>query len=221
MSELTIHNLKALMEMNLASLTQPAYSDVLHTGLAPDWRIRELVEQTEIISPFVEKQQRQGVISFGLSSMGYDMRIADEFQVFAVPLDKQGVVDPKSFDTNLLRHHKVSAASPDNYIQIPPNSFALGRSIEYFKLPRNVLGICLGKSTYARCGIICNFTPLEPGWEGYLTIEISNTTPLPAKIYANEGIAQVLFFEALNPDVSYADKKGKYQGQIGITNARI
>lgn len=176
--------------------------------------IKKFAKEKEMIKPFVEAQERNGVISYGLSSYGYDIRVGNEFKIFTNI--NSTVVDPKNFDHNSLIDFKGDICI------IPPNSFALARSMEYFKMPRNVTGIVLGKSTYARCGIVTNFTPLEAGWEGYITIEISNTTPLPAKIYANEGIAQVLFLES-DEDcmVSYADKKGKYQGQTGITLPRI
>ncbi len=176
--------------------------------------IQKLAKEKEMIKPFVSGQERNGVISYGLSSYGYDIRVGDEFKIFTNI--NSTVVDPKNFDRNSFIDFKGDVCI------IPPNSFALARSMEYFKMPRNVTGIVLGKSTYARCGIVTNFTPLEAGWEGYITIEISNTTPLPAKIYANEGIAQVLFLES-DEDcmVSYADKNGKYQGQTGITLPRI
>ncbi len=182
--------------------------------LLVDWEIREYVRKYRMLDPFEDGLRRDGTISYGLSSMGYDIRVTDEFKVFTNL--KQAVVDPKEFN-------------PDSFIDfkgpvcvIPPNSFALARSVEYFRLPRSVMGICLGKSSYARCGIVVNITPLEPEWEGHLTIEISNTTPLPARIYSNEGIAQVLFFEAGSlPEVSYADRKGKYQAQQGITLPRV
>ena len=162
-----------------------------------------------MIKPFEDRQVRKGGISFGLSSYGYDIRIADEFKIFTNI--NNSIVDPKSFDPRSFVDYQGEVAL------IPPNSFALGRSVEYFKIPRNVLTICVGKSTYARCGIITNVTPFEPEWEGYVTLEISNTTPLPAKIYANEGIAQVLFFESDEAcETSYADRQGKYQGQQGI-----
>jgi len=168
-----------------------------------------------MITPFVEKQVREGVISYGLSSFGYDLRVADEFLIFTTATGELTVIDPK------VHNERSMAKFHGPVCIIPPNSFALARSVEYFRMPRNVLGICLGKSTYARTGIITNFTAFEPGWEGHVTIEISNTTPLPAKIYANEGIAQCLFFEGDQPEVSYADRKGKYQAQTGITTARI
>jgi len=167
-----------------------------------------------MIEPFADAQVRDGVISFGVSSYGYDMRVADEFRIFTNALS--AIVDPKAFDPKSF----VSFQGP--VCLVPPNSFALARSVEYFRIPRDVLTICVGKSTYARCGIITNVTPFEPEWEGYVTLEISNTTPLPARIYANEGIAQVLFFEGDEPpDVSYADKKGKYQKQIGVTLPKL
>ena len=162
-----------------------------------------------MIKPFEDRQVRNGTISFGVSSYGYDIRIADEFKIFTNI--NNTIVDPKAFDPRSFVDFKGPVCI------IPPNSFALGRSVEYFKIPRNVMCICTGKSTYARCGIITNVTPFEPEWEGYVTLEISNTTPLPAKIYANEGIAQVLFFESDEVcAVSYADRQGKYQGQQGI-----
>jgi len=171
--------------------------------------IRQMALEQGMIKPFEDRQVRQGMISYGLSSYGYDIRIADEFKIFTNI--NTTIVDPKSFDPRSFVDYQGGMAV------IPPNSFALGRSVEYFKIPRNVLTICVGKSTYARCGIITNVTPFEPEWEGYVTLEISNTTPLPAKIYANEGIAQVLFFESDEPClVSYADRQGKYQGQQGI-----
>ena len=165
--------------------------------------------EKSMIKPFEDRQVRKGTISYGLSSYGYDIRIADEFKIFTNI--NTTIVDPKGFDPRSFVDVQGEVAV------IPPNSFALGRSVEYFKIPRNVLTICVGKSTYARCGIITNVTPFEPEWEGYVTLEISNTTPLPAKIYANEGIAQVLFFESDEAcETSYADRQGKYQGQQGI-----
>ena len=178
-------------------------------GLKPDHWIQKMAREQRMIEPFAESQVRQGVISYGVSSYGYDMRIADEFKLFQA--DNQGVVDPK---------HQAAQGVVDfkgEVCTIPPNSFVLARSVEYFRIPRGVLTICFGKSTYARCGILVNVTPFEPEWEGYVTLGISNTNPLPARIYANEGIAQVLFFEADEPcAVSYADKKGKYQKQQTI-----
>lgn len=167
-----------------------------------------------MIEPFVESQVREGVISSGVSSYGYDMRISDEFKIFTNI--NNTVVDPKDFDLRSFVDFKGSVCI------VPPNSFALGRSVEYFRIPRDVLVICLGKSTYARCGIVVNVTPLEPEWEGHVTIEISNTTPLPAKIYANEGIAQLIFLGGAEQcEISYADKAGKYQAQRGITLPRM
>src|SRR3972149_8573658 len=176
--------------------------------------IREMSLKHDMIKPFSEKQMRSGIVSFGLSSYGYDIRVADEFMIFTNV--NTTVVDPKKFDKKLL----VEVKAPS--ILIPPNSFALARTVEYFKIPRTILTVCLGKSTYARCGIIVNVTPFEPEWEGFATLEISNTTPLPAKIYANEGIAQIVFFESDETcQVSYADKKGKYQAQQDITLPRV
>jgi dCTP deaminase len=178
-------------------------------GLLPDHRIREYAQRKGMIEPFIDHQVRDGVISYGLSSYGYDIRIADEFKIFTNVFS--AVVDPKQFDPRSMIDFKGSVCT------IPPNSFALGKTVEYLRIPRNILTVCLGKSTYARCGIIVNVTPFEPEWEGFVTMEISNTTPLPARIYANEGIAQVLFFEAEEVcEVSYADKKGKYQAQQNI-----
>lgn len=178
-------------------------------GLKPDHWIKKMALEQRMIEPFVDGQVRDGVISYGVSSYGYDIRVADEFKIFTNVYS--AVVDPKRFDTNSMVDFKGEMCV------IPPNSFALARTIEYFRIPRKVLTVCLGKSTYARCGIIVNVTPFEPEWEGYVTLEISNTTPLPARIYANEGIAQVLFFEADEEClISYADKKGKYQNQQTI-----
>jgi dCTP deaminase len=178
-------------------------------GLKPDHWITRMAREQGMIEPFVESQVRDDVISYGVSSYGYDIRVADEFKIFTNVFS--AVVDPKQFDQASMVDLK------DDVCTIPPNSFALARTVEYFRIPRSVLTVCLGKSTYARCGIIVNVTPFEPEWEGYVTLEISNTTPLPARIYANEGIAQVLFFEADEVcSVSYADKKGKYQRQRRI-----
>jgi dCTP deaminase len=178
-------------------------------GLKPDRWIREQAVNHGMIEPFVDGQVRNGVISYGVSSYGYDIRVADEFKIFTNVFS--ATVDPKHFDQASMVDFKGEVCV------IPPNSFALARTVEYFRIPRSVLTICLGKSTYARCGIIVNVTPFEPEWEGFVTLEISNTTPLPAKIYANEGIAQVLFFEADEEcEISYADKKGKYQKQQSI-----
>jgi len=183
-----------------------------------DTRIREW-GATGGLTPFEPNQVRmvddKKIISYGCGSYGYDIRLEDEFQVFALPLDRQGIIDPLNFDPQNLREHRGDVCI------IPPNSFTLARSLEYFRMPRNVTGLAVGKSTYARCGIIVNITPLEAAWEGILTIEISNTTPLPCKIYAHMGIAQILFFEGDAPSVSYADRQGKYQGQRGITLAKV
>ena len=176
--------------------------------------IKRMALEHRMIEPFAESQTRSGVVSFGLSSYGYDIRVADDFKVFTNIYNT--VVDPKNFDPRSFVDIKAEVCI------IPPNSFALARTIEYFRIPRDILTVCLGKSTYARCGIIVNVTPFEPEWEGHVTIEISNTTPLPAKIYANEGIAQVVFFQGDEPcEVSYRDKKGKYQAQHGVTLPRI
>ena len=183
-------------------------------SIKSDRWIREMALKHQMISPFSEKQVRQGVISYGLSSYGYDLRVADEFKIFTNV--NSAIVDPKNFD-----ERSFVTVQSDCCI-VPPNSFALARSIEYFKIPRDVLTICLGKSTYARCGIIVNVTPFEPEWEGYVTLEISNTTPLPAKIYANEGLCQIIFFQSDEPcETSYADRKGKYQGQQGIVLPKL
>lgn len=183
-------------------------------GLKPDHWIRKMALEQRMIEPFADSQVRDGVISYGVSSYGYDIRVADEFKIFTNVYS--AVVDPKHFDPKSMVDYKGQVCV------IPPNSFALARTIEYFRIPRQVLTICLGKSTYARCGIIVNVTPFEPEWEGYVTLEISNTTPLPARIYANEGIAQVLFFEADEVcTTSYADKKGKYQKQQAIVLPKL
>jgi len=183
-------------------------------SIKADRWIQRLALEQKMIEPFVEKQKREHTISYGLSSYGYDVRIAREFKIFTNVFG--AVVDPKNFDSKSFVDYEGEVCI------IPPNSFALGRTVEYFRIPRNVMTICVGKSTYARCGIITNVTPLEPGWEGFVTLEISNTTPLPAKIYANEGIAQILFFESDEPCLtSYADKKGKYQGQVGVTLPKV
>jgi dCTP deaminase len=203
-------------------------------GVQPDSWIRQMALERDMIKPFVDRQVRSEIdpfpptdsgglpgvahppafISYGLSSYGYDLRVSDEFKVFTNVHNT--VVDPKKFDENSFVDMKTSVCI------VPPNSFALARSVEYFRIPRNILAICLGKSTYARCGIIVNVTPFEPEWEGHVTLEISNTTPLPAKIYANEGLAQVIFLEAVAEcEVSYADRKGKYMKQRGITVPRL
>jgi dCTP deaminase len=176
--------------------------------------ITAMARDHRMIEPFEGRQVRSGVISYGVSSYGYDMRVAREFRIFTNVLNS--IVDPKNFDP------KSFVEFDGDVCIVPPNSFALARSVEYFRIPRDVLTITVGKSTYARCGIITNVTPLEPEWEGFVTLEISNTTPLPAKIYANEGIAQVLFLKGNEPpEVSYGDKKGKYQGQIGVTLPKL
>ena len=183
-------------------------------GIKPDHWIKKMSLEHNMIEPFVEKQTTDGAISYGVSSYGYDIRVSNEFKVFTDVYNT--VVDPKSFD------EKSFVTIIDDECIIPPNSFALARTVEYFRIPRSTVTVCVGKSTYARCGIIVNVTPFEPEWEGHVTLEISNTTPLPAKIYANEGIAQVLFFEGDEEcDISYADKKGKYQNQTGITLPRM
>ena len=179
-------------------------------AIKSDRWIRRMAREHGMIEPFEDRQVRQGVVSFGLSSYGYDCRVADEFKVFTNI--NNTVIDPKNFDPRSFVDIKADVCI------VPPNSFALARTIEYFRIPRDVLTVCLGKSTYARCGIIVNVTPFEPEWEGTVTLEISNTTPLPAKIYANEGIAQVLFFQGDEVcQTSYADKKGKYLRQRGVT----
>jgi len=183
-------------------------------SIKPDHWIRKMCLEHKMIDPFVEKQVRSGVISYGVSSYGYDIRVADEFKIFTNV--NSTVVDPKRMDPATMVDFKGPVCI------IPPNSFALARTVEYFRVPRTVLCVTTGKSTYARCGIITNVTPFEPEWEGFVTLEISNTTPLPAKIYANEGIAQVLFFESDEPcETSYKDKAGKYQAQTGITLAKL
>jgi dCTP deaminase len=183
-------------------------------SIKPDTWIEKMALEHHMIVPFEPGQVRKGVVSYGLSSYGYDIRVANEFKIFTNV--NSTIVDPKAFDEQSFVDFKGEVCI------IPPNSFALARTVEYFKIPRDVLTICLGKSTYARCGIIVNVTPFEPEWEGYATLEISNTTPLPAKIYANEGIAQVIFFQADEPcRTSYADKKGKYQSQVDITLPKI
>lgn len=183
-------------------------------GLKSDTWIRKMALEQGMIEPFVDGQVREGVISYGLSSYGYDIRVTDEFKIFTNV--HSVVVDPKHFNPSSFVDFKGDVCV------IPPNSFVLSRTVEYFRIPRDVLTICIGKSSYARCGLIVNVTPFEPEWHGYVTLEISNTTPLPARIYANEGIAQVLFFEGDEPcEVSYADRKGKYQGQQTIVLPRI
>jgi len=178
-------------------------------GLKPDHWIKRMAREQRMIEPFEDAQVREGVISYGVSSYGYDIRVADEFKIFTNV--HSTIVDPKNFDPRSMVDFQGAVCT------IPPNSFALARTVEYFRIPRGVLTVCVGKSSYARCGIIVNVTPFEPEWEGFVTLEISNTTPLPARIYANEGIAQVLFFEGDEPcEISYADKRGKYQRQTTI-----
>ena len=183
-------------------------------SIKSDTWITRMAREHGMIEPFVDTQVRAGVVSYGVSSYGYDVRVGDEFKVFTNVFNT--VVDPKNFDPRSFVDIKADVCI------IPPNSFALASTVEYFRIPRDILTVCLGKSTYARCGIIVNVTPFEPEWEGHVTIEISNTTPLPAKIYANEGIAQVLFFQGDEPcEISYKDKKGKYQAQSGIVLPRL
>ena len=183
------------------------------TVLSDRW-IKKMAKEKGMIKPFVEKQESKNYISYGLSSFGYDARVSNEFKIFT-DVDS-ALVDPKNFKNNSF----VSRTS--NECIIPPNSFVLASTVEYFKIPKDVLVICLGKSTYARCGIIVNVTPLEPGWEGYVTLEFSNTTPLPAKIYANEGVAQFIFLKGNEkPEVTYADRNGKYMGQTGVTLPKV
>lgn len=184
-------------------------------SICNDWWIKRMAVTAKMIEPFEPDQVREGVISYGLSSFGYDIRVADEFLIFTPATGELTVIDPKAADNRSMVSYKGSTCI------IPPNSFALARSVEWIKMPRHVMALCLGKSTYARVGIITNFTPFEPEWEGFVTIEISNTTPLPAKIYSNEGIAQVIFFAGEQPMVSYADRKGKYQGQTAIQTALV
>ena len=183
-------------------------------GVKNDAWIRKMALEHGMIEPYEDRQVRAGVISYGVSSYGYDIRCADEFKIFTNI--NSTVVDPKAFDEKAFVDFKGDVCI------VPPNSFALARTVEYFRIPRDVITVCLGKSTYARCGIIINVTPFEPEWEGHVTLEISNTTPLPAKIYANEGIAQVLFFGGDEVcEVSYRDKSGKYQAQTSITLPRL
>tara|TARA_B000000475_G_scaffold50407_1_gene39078 strand:- start:959 stop:1513 length:555 start_codon:yes stop_codon:yes gene_type:complete len=183
-------------------------------SIKSDKWIKKMSKDENMIKPFVESNIRQDVVSYGLSSYGYDIRVSDEYKIFTNV--NNSIIDPKKFDDKSFVNFKGDVCV------VPANSFALARSIEYFKIPRNVLTICLGKSTYARCGIIVNVTPFEPEWEGYVTLEISNTTPLPAKIYSNEGLCQVIFFES-DEDcaISYKDKSGKYQSQTGITLPKL
>ncbi|HXZ78724.1 MAG TPA: dCTP deaminase [Terriglobales bacterium] len=183
-------------------------------ALKSDRWIRKMALEHDMINPFSEKQVRETVVSYGLSSYGYDLRVADEFKIFTNV--NSTIVDPKNFDERSFVTVRSDCAI------VPPNSFALARSVEYFKIPRDVLTLCVGKSTYARCGIIVNVTPFEPEWEGFVTLEISNTTPLPAKIYANEGLCQILFFQSDEPcETSYKDRHGKYQAQRGIVLPKV
>jgi dCTP deaminase len=199
--------------MSAKMKTAEQYAEAM-PGLLADSQIRDLALNHGMIDPFVEKQTRAGVISYGLSSYGYDARCSPEFKIFT-NVDN-AIVDPKDFSPASFVDRETDVCI------IPPNSFALTRSVEYFRIPKDVLVVCLGKSTYARCGLIVNVTPLEPGWEGHVTLEISNTTPLPAKVYANEGIAQFLFFKGSTAcEVSYADRSGKYMGQRGVTLPKL
>ena len=183
------------------------------TVLSDKW-IRKMVSEHKMISPFEDKQIRENKISYGLSSFGYDARVSNEFKIFTNVNSE--IVDPKNFKASNFITKNVSECI------IPPNSFVLASTVEYFRIPKNVLVICLGKSTYARCGIIVNVTPLEPGWEGHVTLEFSNTTPLPAKIYANEGVAQFIFLKGNEtPETTYSDRNGKYMGQTGVTLPKI
>lgn len=183
-------------------------------GVKPDNWIRRMALEKGMIEPFVDGQVRENVISYGLSSYGYDIRVTDEFKIFTNV--HSAIVDPKNFNPDSFVDYKGDVCV------IPPNSFVLARTVEYFRIPRNILTLCVGKSTYARCGLIVNVTPFEPEWEGFVTLEISNTTPLPARVYAYEGIAQVLFLSADGLcDTSYADRNGKYQKQQGIAMPRI
>ena len=181
--------------------------------LSDKW-IRKMASEHKMISPFVDKQIRENKISYGLSSFGYDARVSNEFKIFTNVNSE--IVDPKNFKASNFVTKNVSECI------IPPNSFVLASTVEYFKIPKDVLVVCLGKSTYARCGIIVNVTPLEPGWEGHVTLEFSNTTPLPAKVYANEGVAQFIFLKGNEtPETTYSDRNGKYMGQTGVTLPKI
>ena len=183
-------------------------------SIKSDKWIEKMSNEQEMIKPFINDNIRGDSISYGLSSYGYDIRVSDEYKIFTNV--NNSIIDPKNFDDKSFVNYKGDTCI------VPANSFALARSVEYFKIPRNVLTICLGKSTYARCGIIVNVTPFEPEWEGYVTLEISNTTPLPAKIYSNEGLCQVIFFESDEDcKTSYKDKSGKYQSQTGITLPKL
>ncbi len=204
------------MSINLAqqSSLNLSLDSTLSGGILPDTWIREQALKQGMIDPFIEHQVRKNVISYGLSSYGYDARCADEFKIFTNV--NNAIVDPKEFSPNSFVDRQSDVCI------IPPNSFMLARTVEYFRIPRDVLVICLGKSTYARCGIIVNVTPLEPEWEGHVTLEFSNTTPLPAKIYANEGVCQFLFLKGAGKcETSYKDRSGKYMGQNGVTLPKI
>jgi dCTP deaminase len=191
---------------------QPATRSLM--SIMSDRWITQMAREHGMIEPYEDRQVRKGVISYGVSSYGYDMRVSREYRIFTNVLNS--IVDPKNFDPKSFVEYEGDTCI------VPPNSFALARSVEYFRIPRNILTVTVGKSTYARCGIITNVTPFEPEWEGFVTLEISNTTPLPAKIYSNEGIAQVLFFKGEEePQVSYKDKGGKYQSQVGVTLPRL
>ena len=198
------------------SSAAPVEVPVKRTGMSikSDRWIRMMALEHDMINPFADRQNASGMISYGLSSYGYDLRVSDEFKIFTNV--NNSIVDPKDFREESFVTKRTDVAI------IPPNSFALARSVEYFKIPRDVLTLCVGKSTYARCGIIVNVTPFEPEWEGFVTLEISNTTPLPAKIYANEGLCQIIFFQSDDVcEVSYKDRKGKYQAQQGIVLPKI
>lgn len=210
-----VRGIAARVERPILWIHAASLLDFLRTAVSiqNDRWITEMATKHAMIEPFESSQVRSGVISYGVSSYGYDMRVAREFKIFTNVLS--AIVDPKNFDP------KSFVEFEGDVCIVPPNSFALARSLEYFRIPRDVVTITVGKSTYARCGIITNVTPFEPEWEGHVTLEISNTTPLPAKIYANEGIAQVLFFRGEPPLVSYRDKKGKYQGQTGVTLPKL
>ena len=183
-------------------------------SIMPDSWIKKMAKENDMIQPFADEQKKNGVISFGVSSYGYDARVSDEFKVFTNV--NNALVDPKNFSEASFIERKADSCI------IPPNSFVLARTVEYFKIPRDVLVICLGKSTYARCGIIVNVTPLEPEWEGHVTLEFSNTTPLPARVYANEGACQFLFLKGdIECDISYLERSGKYMGQRGVTLPKL
>ncbi len=189
----------------------PADIPSVNMSIKPDSWIKRMALEHDMIRPFEPTQIKDGNISYGLSSFGYDIRIADEFKIFQGSGNKN-VLDPKNIDSSLFEDYK------GNVCIIPPNSFVLARSLEYFKIPRNVLALCTGKSTYARIGVVVNVTPLEPSWEGFITMDISNTSPCPVRLYANEGVGQVVFFESQEAcEISYSDRKGRYQSQTKIT----